>query len=96
MVMAPALARPEDAPLPPGSGWTGCGSGFAAHGAALAARYAHALSHVKPDLLPRARAILALALPRFAAGEGVDPSLAVPLYVRDRVALTVAERARNA
>jgi len=38
-------------------------------------------------------AIGALALPRFAAGEGVPARDAAPLYVRQRVALTSAERA---
>jgi tRNA threonylcarbamoyladenosine biosynthesis protein TsaB len=96
VVIAPALARPEDARVPEGSGWTGCGSGFAAHRAALAARYAGTIADVKPDILPRARAMLALALPRLAAGEGNDPSRAVPTYLRDHVAMTVAERAARA
>jgi tRNA threonylcarbamoyladenosine biosynthesis protein TsaB len=34
-----------------------------------------------------------LALPLFAAGEGVPARDAAPLYVRHRVALTIAERA---
>jgi len=35
----------------------------------------------------------ALALPRLLAGEGVRARDAVPTYVRQRVALTAAERA---
>lgn len=42
--------------------------------------------------MPHAAMIAALAAPRFAAGEGSDPALAAPLYVRDKVAQTVAER----
>ena len=45
------------------------------------------------DIVPAAVAIGALALPRFAAGEGVPARDAAPLYVRHRVALTSAERA---
>jgi tRNA threonylcarbamoyladenosine biosynthesis protein TsaB len=41
---------------------------------------------VLPDLLPRASDILALARPRVAAGQVLDPALALPVYVRDRVA----------
>jgi tRNA threonylcarbamoyladenosine biosynthesis protein TsaB len=41
----------------------------------------------------RAQALLRLALRSAAAGEGLDPALALPLYLRDKVAQTVAERA---
>ncbi|MCX7902339.1 MAG: hypothetical protein N2483_08675, partial [Burkholderiaceae bacterium] len=47
-------------------------------------------------LLPQARAdaagIAALATAAFEAGELLAPAAAAPLYVRERVALTVAER----
>jgi tRNA threonylcarbamoyladenosine biosynthesis protein TsaB len=33
------------------------------------------------------------AAQRFAQGGGLDPAQAAPLYVRDKVALSVAERA---
>jgi tRNA A37 threonylcarbamoyladenosine modification protein TsaB len=36
--------------------------------------------------------MLRLALPRLAAGEGKDPAEAVPLYVREKVALKIHER----
>ncbi len=44
--------------------------------------------------LPTASALLQLAPPRLAAGHGVDAARALPLYVRDKVALTTEERAR--
>jgi hypothetical protein len=34
-----------------------------------------------------------LAAPRLVAGEGVDPSLALPVYLRDKVAFTQKELA---
>jgi tRNA threonylcarbamoyladenosine biosynthesis protein TsaB len=40
----------------------------------------------------RARALLRLALEAFAAGAAVDAASALPLYLRDRVALTTVER----
>lgn len=89
---APALARPADVPVPEDAGWVGCGSGFRAHGAALARRLAGRLARTEPDAVPRASAILRLALPRLAAGEGGDPAGAVPIYVRDKVALKTYER----
>ena len=44
----------------------------------------------------RAAALLRLAERLLAAGAGVDPALALPVYLRDKVALTVAERAAAA
>jgi tRNA threonylcarbamoyladenosine biosynthesis protein TsaB len=43
---------------------------------------------------PTAAAVARLAAPRLAAGEGVDAALAVPVYLRDKVALTVEEQRR--
>jgi tRNA threonylcarbamoyladenosine biosynthesis protein TsaB len=40
----------------------------------------------------RAGALLRIARHSWAAGEAVDPGLALPLYLRDKVALTTAER----
>jgi tRNA threonylcarbamoyladenosine biosynthesis protein TsaB len=50
---------------------------------------------VEPDdrrALPQARAMARLGALRLAAGEGVDPALLEPLYLRDKVARTEAER----
>jgi len=41
----------------------------------------------------RAAALLRLARQAFAEGRGIDAALALPLYLRDKVALTTAERA---
>lgn len=91
-VIPAGLHRPERVPLPPGDGWTGCGAGFAAHGMALAARHGAVLVAVLPDASPSAAAILRLAAPRLARGEGEDAAAAAPVYLRDRVALKTAER----
>jgi tRNA threonylcarbamoyladenosine biosynthesis protein TsaB len=45
-----------------------------------------------PDSAPRAAALLALARAAWARGEQVDAACALPLYVRDQVAQTTAER----
>ena len=44
------------------------------------------------EAAPRADALLRLALRQWQQGEGLDAAQALPLYVRDRVALTTAER----
>lgn len=91
-VCRPGLFSPGDVPALAGVGWTGSGSGFAVHGAALRARYGDALAVVVPELFPRAATMLKLARPRYLAGMGIDAALAAPLYVRDKVALKTNER----
>jgi tRNA threonylcarbamoyladenosine biosynthesis protein TsaB len=58
---------------------------------ALAERFAAAQA-LLPELLPLAEAVVRLAVPLFRQTGGLAPELAAPTYVRDRVALTVAER----
>jgi tRNA threonylcarbamoyladenosine biosynthesis protein TsaB len=45
-----------------------------------------------PQALPRARAMLPLAQGLWAAGAAIDAALALPFYVRDKVAQTTSER----
>lgn len=84
-VLAPAAIELPD------SGWLACGNALAAY-PELAARIAAAGLASRPDILPTAAWAARLAAPRLAAGGGIDPALAAPLYVRDKVAKTVAER----
>ena len=44
------------------------------------------------EIVPTAESVVCLAAPRLARGERIDPADAVPIYVRDKVAKTVAER----
>lgn len=84
---APAVAPPEQVVLPAGTDWIGCGDGFASWRAALPQPL-----RVRDDVFSTAAAVAALAAPRLARGEGTDAALAMPLYIRDKVALTTAER----
>lgn len=86
-----SVARPEAVPLPEGEGWLACGNGLAAY-PSLVARLAGKADRLLPQLLPSAAAVAALAAPRIARGERFAAADAVPVYVRDKVALTVAER----
>lgn len=86
-VIAPLVCPPEQVPVPAGEGWIGCGDGFAAYGGRLPK-----FACTRPELRPTADAVARLAAPRFARGEGVAAGEAMPLYVRDKVALTTAER----
>jgi tRNA threonylcarbamoyladenosine biosynthesis protein TsaB len=91
-IHAPGLYKPEAVPVPPGRDWIGCGDAFAAHRERLAARLGGCVSEIRPDAAPSARAVLELAIPRFAAGEARDAATAVPVYLRDKVALKTRER----
>ncbi len=91
-VSAPGLYKPEAVPVVPGADWTGCGDGFAAYRERLAARLGGCVSAVRSGTEPTARAVLRLATPRFAAGEAMDAAAAVPVYLRDKVALKTSER----
>ena len=90
---APDVLPPRSAPAVAGGGWTGAGSGFAAYGEILGARYGAQIARVLPDIWPAATALLRLAAPRLARGEGGDAASAVPIYLRDKVALKTSERA---
>ena len=86
----PSLSAPEelDALIPEPIA-LGCGNAFTIFGDSVG-------RHVR-ELLPTthasAAAIARLGRDAFARGQGVPPGLAHPLYVRDRVASTAAERA---
>lgn len=89
----PGLWRAEDAPLVEGEGWTGCGSAFDVYEAALRVRYGAALVRVQHGLHPHAREMAELGAAAFRASGAMAPEDAAPLYVRDKVAMTIGERA---
>lgn len=89
--VAPILCSPQAL----NERWSGAppralaGSALAAFGERLDG--GHALRW--PDALPRARAMLPLAAALWTQGGAVDAALALPLYLRDKVAQTMVERA---
>ncbi len=91
-VSAPQLALPESVAIPSGSDWVGAGNGFAALGAVLRPRLEAGLVRIDDTLMPDAAAMAPLAARAFERGEGLDAALAAPIYLRDKVALTVDER----
>ena len=82
---------PANVPLPTAAGWLICGNAPSAY-PELQARIVAAGLPIHPGILPTAAALARLAAPRAARGEGIDAALAAPLYIRDKVAKTVAER----
>ena len=98
-VMAPHCAAPAAAaataaavlPAPTFQDAWGVGDGFKVYGELLAGSKPD-LAGVHPDILPSAVAVARLAAPVLASGRGVAAADAQPLYVRDKVAFTTAER----
>ena len=91
-VSEPSLCQPANAPPISGTEWMGCGSGFDLYDQVLLDRYHGQVRHVVRSLRPHARAMVELAVPRFAMGLGTDPAAAAPLYIRNKVALKENER----
>lgn len=86
------LSAPEAMQVPPG--WALAGNAGAVYGARLAAD-THPAGVAAPGFaaLPTATALLRLAPALLAAGQAVPARAALPLYIRDKVAQTTAERA---
>jgi len=91
-VIEPGLYKPDTVPAVEGSGWVGAGSGWQTYSEILGTAYSGQVEVVQPALLPTAEAILKLAQPVFASGEAKDASEAMPIYIRNRVALKTSER----
>jgi tRNA threonylcarbamoyladenosine biosynthesis protein TsaB len=80
------VGPPDSVCLPSGGAfWAAAGRGLRAW-PELAERCRAAGAALHPDLLPRASEVLALARSAVAAGQVLDPTQALPVYVRDRVA----------
>lgn len=82
----------EDLVLPNAASWNVVGSGWDVYRDALRAQLPGEPLWAKGDAFPQARDVARLALPRFEAGEALPPEQALPVYLRDKVALTTAER----
>ena len=80
-----SVCAPEAVEVP--DGWTVASNALAVYGQRLAPHAQHV------DALPQAQALLRLAPQLLARGLAQPASAALPLYVRDKVAQTTAERA---
>jgi tRNA threonylcarbamoyladenosine biosynthesis protein TsaB len=89
-VVAPALCAPEAVAPVAADGLVACGNGLTAYPQAFAdsAFAAGALT----DIQPHARELVRLGVLALAAGQAVDAAAAQPLYLRNKIAYTSAER----
>lgn len=91
-ISPPALCLPHQAPSLPDSGWHGCGSGFDIYSKELSELYSKNIQQIHYKRHPEAGEIAQLALPKFTDGTNTDPANAVPVYIRNKVALKENER----
>jgi len=94
-VLPPVVCKPQEVPAVEGDGWVGACSGWRVFEQVLAEKNRGQLAGIRPELMPTASAMLTLAQRQFAAGQAHAAHEAAPLYVRNRVALTAAERAQG-
>ncbi|WP_394540352.1 tRNA (adenosine(37)-N6)-threonylcarbamoyltransferase complex dimerization subunit type 1 TsaB [Lysobacter enzymogenes] len=89
-----AVLAPDAAQLPgDGEGWLGVGTGFAAADGALRQRLGARFAAIDAGALPHAADLARLAAAAYARGESVAPERIEPAYLRNNVALTIAEQA---
>lgn len=81
------VTPPAEIPLPPGNDWVGAGNGWDLYHAALLARLGGRVTAWRKQACPRARDVARLGAAAFEAGRAVAAELALPVYVRDEVAV---------
>jgi tRNA threonylcarbamoyladenosine biosynthesis protein TsaB len=89
---APAVGAAESVHVPLAGPFQGIGRGFAAY-PVLQALAGLDLPAGACDALPDAKDMARLGAIRLSMGEGRDPADLIPVYLRDKVALTEVERA---
>jgi tRNA threonylcarbamoyladenosine biosynthesis protein TsaB len=91
-ISAETVGHAEQLILPHADQWSVVGTGWDAYRDALSARLSAPPNFSDGTRLPQARAALRLAAPQFLRGEGLLPEAALPVYLRDKVALTLSEQ----
>jgi tRNA threonylcarbamoyladenosine biosynthesis protein TsaB len=84
----------ESLVLPDMPAWHAVGSGWATYADTLRGRLTGELRSAEGDRYPQARHVAELAVREFRAGRAQAPELALPVYLRDKVALTLAEQGK--
>jgi len=87
---AEQVLAPEQVPLPPGEGWAGAGPGWDAYHVALQLRLGGCLAGWQSEQFPHARDLAVLGAAAFQAGQAVAAEEAIPVYIRNDVAMKSA------
>jgi tRNA threonylcarbamoyladenosine biosynthesis protein TsaB len=91
-VQEPVCVPPHEVALPSDGRWYLIGSALRAYPDIVERLRGERCCGWNAAAVPRARDIATLAIAAVREGRAVAPELAAPLYVRDKVALTTAER----
>lgn len=75
--------------------WLGVGTGWSAYAEVFETLNQTSENDIYAEVYPSAKYIAMLANVAFEAGEALDAELAQPMYLRDKVAETIAERAKK-
>ncbi len=81
------VIAPAEVPLPEGKDWVGAGSGWDQYHALLSARLGERVARWQRQVCPRARFVAELAVAAYRAGRTVAAESALPVYLRDDVAV---------
>lgn len=92
--LAPEIVAPPTAvPAMSEGRWAAAGTGWGTYRDLLDNAVAVDLVQVLPEALPHAGDALLLALPEFEAGRAINADDLAPVYLRNKVALTLVEQA---
>ena len=89
-----ASAAPGAGNLSPAVVVHGVGTGFGAESSALVTRLGDALRGFDASALPHAADLARLAAAAYRRGDAISPDALEPAYLRDKVALTLAEQGK--
>jgi tRNA threonylcarbamoyladenosine biosynthesis protein TsaB len=89
------LVHPEQVEIPARDGWVGIGSGWDSYGEILRNQLGQSLAAVDGTLLCSAWDVALLGVAGCKAGEAVQAELALPVYLRDKVAKKPGPRAEG-
>ena len=87
------LLKPEHVTLPIAGDWIGVGSALSSYATQLPPELMAAFKQIDSSCLPQPEALLQLAEHGIRNGAAVAPERIEPAYLRDKVALTIDERA---
>lgn len=81
------VIAPDRIPLPEGKDWVGVGGGWDQYHALLLVRLGDRVLRWQKQVYPRARFVAELAIAAYRLGQAVSAEQALPVYLRDEVAV---------
>ncbi|MGH8505274.1 MAG: tRNA (adenosine(37)-N6)-threonylcarbamoyltransferase complex dimerization subunit type 1 TsaB [Stenotrophobium sp.] len=92
-LLAETVCAPQEIPAAPAAGtWCAAGTGWGVYEERLRAAASCRIDALAPAALPHAQDALPLALSQFNAGQGISADRLLPVYLRNKVALTLIEQ----